>query len=279
MSGYNCNGSCVASLSDCAPEILEPFLKSIVVSESIRYEAGHFLFWEQHYFRMMAALRRMRFPIPVAYTPEYLLSEVQKLFSFFKVPKEQNTLFHFHFVLEQGGATAFVIRFEKVVSLTANPSHTSYEVDIYREAFLSSGFLANQSILNAPIRKMASAFAKENDYDDLLLLNDQKQLVETIHGSLFWVFNQQIVTPTLASGAQNFVFRKVLIDFLTKNTQFSVIEKDSSPFDLQGAEEVFVFSLEKGLKNISQYRKTTFKSDKSKRFYTDFLASVALNLN
>ena len=77
LPGFNCNGGCVASLSECSPSVLEALVKSIGLIESIRYEQGSFLFWEHHYFRMMAALRRMRFPIPISYTPENLLSEVE----------------------------------------------------------------------------------------------------------------------------------------------------------------------------------------------------------
>ena len=114
-SGFNYNGSCVTSLSECHPSILEAFLKAIRVSESIRYEHGSFLFWEQHYFRMMAALRRMRFPIPISFTPEQLLTEAEKLLHFCGVASKENTvLVYFHFVLLENYSTGFIIRFEKV---------------------------------------------------------------------------------------------------------------------------------------------------------------------
>lgn len=274
LPGFNCNGGCVASLSECSPSVLEALVKSIGLTESIRYEQGSFLFWEQHYFRMMAALRRMRFPIPISYTPENLLSEVEKLLSFCALSSTQKSfLFYFHFVLQDNQSTSFIIRFEEVNPFNKNGTYNSYEVDLYREAFLTSGFLANQSIINEPIRKMAKAFAQENDFKDLLLLNDQKELVETLTGSLFWLEDQQIYTPPQESGTQNLVFRKVFINFLEQQTNISIVEKSSSPFALQAAQEVFVISLERGFDSISKYRKTSYKQEISKNLFTGFLAS------
>ena len=272
--GFNCNGSCVTSLSECDQSTLEASLKSIRVTETIRFELGSFLFWEQHYFRMMAALRRMRFPIPISYTPEQLLTEAEKLLNFSEVAsKEKAFLFYFHFVLLDNQSTSFIIRFEEVNPFNTNKTFFRYEVELYREAFLISGLLANQSILNAPIRKMATTFAQENAFHDLLLLNEQKQLVETLKGSLFWLEDQQICTPTLESGAQNLVFRKVFIDFLEQQSNIAIAQKNSSPFALQAAKEVFVISLERGFDSITQYRKTVYKQERSKDLFSHFLAS------
>jgi len=38
--------------------------------ETIRVNAGKILFWEDHYFRLMAAMRILRMQIPMQFTPE-----------------------------------------------------------------------------------------------------------------------------------------------------------------------------------------------------------------
>ncbi len=37
---------------------------------------GQIQFWEEHYFRLMAAMRILRMSIPMTYTPEYLEQEI-----------------------------------------------------------------------------------------------------------------------------------------------------------------------------------------------------------
>ena len=247
--GFNCNGTCTRFLNESSPSLLKALLNPIVLDETVRFEKEAFLFWEKHYFRIMAALRRMRFQIPNSYTPKKFILESKKLIDYLGVSKEKAFLFHFHFVREGSNSTSFVIECEPYNFLESIDDATTYEVDLYRENFLSSGLLANQSIINAPIRNIARTFAIENGLDDVLLLNDQKQLVEATNGSLFLIQQHNI----------------------------EIVEKKISPFEIQSAHEVFILDLAKGTKSVGNYRKTSFQSLQTKKLYLDFLYSSAFN--
>ena len=43
------------------------------VFETIRVQQGKILFWEDHYFRLMASMRIMRMEIPMEFTPDLTL--------------------------------------------------------------------------------------------------------------------------------------------------------------------------------------------------------------
>ena len=275
--GFNCNGTCTRFLNESSPGLLKALLNPIVLDETVRFEKEEFLFWEKHYFRIMAALRRMRFQIPNSYTPKKFILESKKLIDYLGVTKEKAFLFHFHFVREGSNSTSFVIECEPYNFLESIDDATTYEVDLYRENFLSSGLLANQSIINAPIRNIARTFAIENGLDDVLLLNDQKQLVEATNGSLFLIQENRVLTPSLQSGAQNSVFRQVFIDFLIQQQNIEIVEKKISPFEIQSAHEVFILDLATGTKSVGNYRKTSFQSLQTKKLYLDFLYSSAFN--
>ena len=53
------------------------------VFETLRIQEGKILFWEDHYFRLMASMRILRMQIPLSFTPEHLqehiLQKVQAL--------------------------------------------------------------------------------------------------------------------------------------------------------------------------------------------------------
>ena len=78
----NSNGNLISSFN----EIPEGFIKNLhthlSVLEVLRFENETILFWELHYFRIIAGLRRHRFEIPMNYTMEYLEAEVFKLMNF-----------------------------------------------------------------------------------------------------------------------------------------------------------------------------------------------------
>ena len=48
------------------------------VFETIRVVQGKILFWEEHYFRLMASMRILRMEIPMNFTLEYLQEEIYK---------------------------------------------------------------------------------------------------------------------------------------------------------------------------------------------------------
>jgi len=46
--------------------------------ETIRSSHGKLLFWEDHYFRLMASMRILRMEIPMNFTMEFLEDQIQK---------------------------------------------------------------------------------------------------------------------------------------------------------------------------------------------------------
>ena len=49
------------------------------VFETIKVSHGKILFWEDHYFRLMASMRILRMEIPMNFTLEFLENEIQRL--------------------------------------------------------------------------------------------------------------------------------------------------------------------------------------------------------
>ena len=47
--------------------------------ETIKTLNGKILFWEDHYFRLMASMRILRIEIPMTFTPEFLESQILEL--------------------------------------------------------------------------------------------------------------------------------------------------------------------------------------------------------
>ena len=47
--------------------------------ETIRVINGKIMFWEDHYFRLMASMRILRMEIPMNFSPEYLEEQILQL--------------------------------------------------------------------------------------------------------------------------------------------------------------------------------------------------------
>ena len=119
---------------------------------------------------------------------------------------------------------------------------------------MTSTLKTNNKIINV----VGSIFAKENDYQNCILLNHNKQVVEFLNGNIFMVKGTSIKTPPLKDGCLNGILRKKLIEVLGKLEDYTFEEASISPFDLQKADELFLTNSIVGIRSITKYRKKEF---------------------
>ena len=266
---FNCNGLVVSQLINAEPELIHNLHKDFSFVENVRLNNGKILFWEKHYFRIIANLRRYRYKIPISFTMEKLEEELIKVTNIVD-SKTKNGLFRCQFI-KSYNETKFIISFTDLNPIEINT--TDYEIDLYKDILMFSNDLSNMSKTNSDLRLISSMYAKENGFNDVVLLNDQKKVTETLNGTIFLLESNQIQTPNLLSGCQNLVFREVFIEWLIKYIKnYSVIEREINPFELQKSEEIFIISLENGLQCISNYKKSSYLNDKSYHLFEKFLS-------
>lgn len=265
----NCNGVLVSSLLKGDEIVIQSLFYELSISERLRYTKGKILLWETHYFRIIAALRRHRFIIPMDFTMDQLKNEVDKTV-------EQNTtlfedyLLHFKFIKNEKGVF-FILTADGVPSYTPLSSDY-YALDLYKEEWISNGFFSNLSNTNQTLREIAKTYANENGLEDCVLLNDQKKLVEATSGTLYLIQGNNILTPNLESGCQDFALRAAFNLWLEKGQgEYKLFEQVINPFELQKSEEIIILSIEKGIQNVSHYRKTNYTKEKAGLLFASFV--------
>ena len=267
---FNFNGTIVPKITDANPEIVNTLKNSFSIYETVRYQNGKILFWDYHYFRMIASLRRFRFNIPKHFTFEFLKDEIIKLIEF-KGKTTSNFLCEFQFFSDTR-ITFFLINLLPSESLKINDS--KYLIDLYKENSIKSGNFSNFSITNRGLRRIAIKYAEDNGLNDVILINEQKNIVETSFGTLYLIQDNKILTPSLDSGCQDFAMRSSFNSWLMKEkTSFHLLEIMLSSFEIQKSNEFFVLSIESGIQIIKNYRKTNYKIEKSKLLFEKFIES------
>lgn len=241
----NANGLLVSSFSEIPTELIQQLHTELSIAEQIRYQNGKILFWEQHYFRMLANLRRHRLGIPMDFTMEYLEAEVNKLLNI-ESPPLNCALVRIQFISHQEGV-AFLISVSATKALDQIAPLQKYSLDLFKEVGIQASELSNLSTTNTTLFTIGKRYAAENGLDDCIVLNDQKNLVETLQGSLYLFQEDKILTPHLASGCQNFAFRTVFNEWLGSHLQEKeLVEQALNPYELQKSKELLVLSLERG---------------------------------
>jgi branched-chain amino acid aminotransferase len=277
---YSFQAKHYASYQDVPASILSAFMEQTVLTETIRVSNGSLLFWEEHYLRLMASMRILRMDIPLTFTLPYLESQLLD-YCATKDTENFNGLVKMH-VVAAAKPTADVPIPPSLFSITAEKGsgsfsfkHDTYPIDLYKDHYLSKGLYSSLESVHAQWRNMAWVYVYENHLSDGIILNEDKQLVESLRGALFLVKGNTISTPHISAGCRKTVYRNLLTALLYENETFELVEEDISPFAIQKADELFVLEGVEGIKSVGQYRKKKFKSEKTQQIFSLLLNKLA----
>ncbi|MGY8916211.1 MAG: aminotransferase class IV [Flavobacteriales bacterium] len=234
--------------------------------ETIRVVNGKIFFWEDHYLRLMASMRIMRMEIPMNFTMEYL--EEQLLNTITSNSLENSparvrlSVFRNNggYYLPETNDISYILEVGELDSPFYMIDHQDYVVELFKDFYLNPDMLSTLKSNNKAINVVGSIYAKENGYQNCLLLNNQKQVVEALNGNLFLVIGNTIKTPPKKDGCLNGIIRKKLIEIVGKLETYALEEASISPFELQKADEMFITNAIVGIQPITKYRKKNFET-------------------
>ncbi len=236
------------------------------IFETLKVVTNKINFWEDHYFRLMASMRILRMEIPMNFSMEFLEKEVLKTI---EAANSANDTFRVKIVVNRkiGGKYTpdtndidYFISAESLEIPFYTINETDYEVELFKDYYIPNSLLSTLKTTSKIINVLGSVFAKENNYQNCLLLNDTKNVVEALNGNLFLVKGNEIITPPISDGCLQGIIRKQIISIISQSKEYSIDEKSISPFDLQKADELFITNVIVGIQSITKYRKKVFET-------------------
>lgn len=235
--------------------------------ETIRVVNGNVVFWEDHYLRLMASMRILRMEIPMNFTMEFLENQIMETISSNKLNSNSAARVRFTvfrnnggFYLPEDNGVCYTIEATELPSSFYMISNSAYAVELFKDFYVNADMLSNLKTNNRAINVVGSIYAKENGYDNCLLLNGSKQVVEALNGNIFVVKGATIKTPPKRDGCLNGIIRKKIMAIVSKGADYSIEEGSVSAFELQKADELFITNSIVGIQPITKYRKKEFKT-------------------
>ena len=266
----NINGELVATQQASISVTNRGFAYGDAVFETIRVINGKIMFWEDHYFRLMASMRIMRMEVPRNFSPEFLEDKILTLV-------KENELGHksarvkFSAFRQEGGyykpttrEIGYIITAQELPNSFYLLNEEKYEVELFKDHYITSGLFSTIKSNNRAINVLGSIFASENRYENCFLINEKKNVVEALNGNLFLKKGDKIKTPPLSDGALNGITRKKLLEIIKTLPELSVEETSISPFELQKADELFITNVICGIQPVTKYRKKKFENKLAK---------------
>lgn len=274
----NVNGSLQPELQDVL-HINRAFLYGDGVFETIKVAHGKVLYLEDHYFRLMATMRIVRMKIPVTFTMEFFEAELLKTAaanSCTDAARVRCTVYRNTggYYLPQTNTVSYHIQATALSSASYTLSTEPYEVDLYKDFYVSKQLLSTLKTTNKMLHITGSIYAQENGLQNCLLLNEEKSVVESLQGNLFLRTGNTVITPPLSEGCLNGIMRKQLLRILAKNENYHVLEQAISPFELQKADELFVTNVISGIQSVQLYRKKVYTNNLAQFLVTQLNALI-----
>ena len=232
------------------------------VFETLKIVNSKIVFFEEHYFRLMASMRMIRMEIPMDFTLENVEEEILKTAraqGLTDAARVRLTVFR-----KDGGAyfpltndIDYVIEATELIV----KRKSAYRVDLFKDHYVHSGILSTIKSTNRLLNIVSSIYASENELDSCILLNEKKQIVEVIHGNIFLVKGTEVSTPSSTEGCIKGIIRNKILQILKKNPTYSIVEREISPFELQKADEVFITNSIIDIQSVTKYRKKIYKTE------------------
>lgn len=257
------------------------------IFETIRINENTILFWEDHYLRLTTSMHILRMRIPMDFTMEFLEKQILDTVVSNGITKAQSVRVKLTVFRDSEGlytpknnTVGFFISVAKIDQpfyILNDILNSPYEVELYKDHFIANDLISTLKTNNRIINVLSGIFAKENSFENMLLLNTDKKLIEATNSNLFLVKDSVIKTPLATDGCINGVLKKQLIRILKKNKDFTLVECSIFELELQKADELFITNVIGGITSISKYREKYFKTDVTKKVLSLLNHDIQMN--
>jgi branched-chain amino acid aminotransferase len=243
--------------------------------ESMRIMNGRVLNVTNHFNRLAEGAKALKMRFPSFYTPEFFEEHIQELIELSKIQEGGRVRLS---IDRLGGGTYLpdineVSYFIEVYPLENNLfglNAKGLEIDLYQDIKKTKTPLSNFKTKNGIIYVLAAISAREKGLDDMLLLNEKGQILESSHSNLFVVSNGVLYTPGLNDGCLAGTMRMQVINLAIKHG-LKVYECPILPSNLLVADEVFLTNAVRGITWVGGYR--------TKRYFNTTARKIVAYLN
>ena len=145
-------------------------------------------------------------------------------------------------------------------------------IGFYKENLKSPSPLSNLKSLNSLLYVMASKYAKEYNFDDIILFNTNNNIIETTNSNLFILNYNKVITPPLKDGCVDGSMRKLLISIIKNKYEFE--EESISENDLDTCSEVILSNSTYGVRGVKKINEKTYNNSNLYKYLINSLNNL-----
>ncbi|MDB5200271.1 MAG: hypothetical protein JWO92_2234 [Chitinophagaceae bacterium] len=238
--------------------------------ETLKINKGIIQLRDYHFERLFSGMNTLQFEIPGYFTAAYLESkilEISKKNQHTSITRVRLMVFRGNGGLydAEDNSPNYIIQTWSI-GKTGELNSNGLVIDVYPDAKKSCDKFSNLKSNNYLPYIMAALYAKKNNVDDCILLNNNNRVCDTTIANIFIIKDDIIYTPPLSEGCIAGVMRRFVIEKI--KSDFKIVEKPLSIEEVENADEVFVTNSIRGIRWVKQLGKTKYTGNKIKEIIT-----------
>jgi branched-chain amino acid aminotransferase len=238
--------------------------------ETMKTAAGTILLEEYHFERLFSALETLKFKSPAHFTKQKISEQVKELCK--KSNCEDLARIRLSISRGSGGLYDCDNKFSYLIECWPLEKMRFNEngliIGVFPDARKGIDVFSNLKSANYLPYVMAAIWAKENDLNDALILNQHGRICDSTIANVFWVKGNNIFTPPLNEGCVAGVMRKKILELATGNSDHLIQEHILTEEILLQADEVFLTNATTGIRWVKECRGKVYKNPISSKIFT-----------
>ncbi len=236
--------------------------------ESMRYMKGELRFPDLHIERIRKGMKLLKFDNYSQIDTWFIREKAEELIRRNKTGQDARlrlTVFR-----DAGGLysptankMAYVLESQKLEESQYTINAKGLIIDVFDEIPKPVNILSNLKTCNALIYVLAGIFKNQNALDEVLVLNQNGFLCESMSSNVFVVYDRKLYTPALNEGCIGGVMRQVVMR-LAKENGIELVEAQINPEILNEADEVFLTNAGRGIQWVMGYNNKRYFNEVSR---------------
>ncbi|MEM6964837.1 MAG: aminotransferase class IV [Bacteroidota bacterium] len=227
------------------------FLYGDALFETIRMFDGKLSFLEDHVNRLLRGLDFFHYKIPKKYTTKFFQKEIKKI-------ADGNARIRLTVFRTDGGLYTpknnkpqFLISASPLPDATFQLHTKGLEMGIFRGVSLARQPISNHKTCNSLPYIRAAIFKKEQNLNDVFLLNDKGRIAEASSSNVFIFKKNQLITPSLSEGCITGTMRLQIIR-IAQQLGIKVLEKKVTLATLEASDEIWLTNSIQGIRWVAE---------------------------
>lgn len=239
------------------------------IFESIRLINGVPYNLKSHIDRMMEGAKVIGLEIPVHFNEEYFASQIHNLAKKNGISsggRARLTIFRSGdgTYFSENDKASFLLKLDYHPENLFSLNKEGLSMAIYNVMKKEKNILSKYKTGNSFLYIMAANYAKENNFDDCFVLNQNGKIIETISSNIFIVSNGVLYTPPLEDGCVGGTMRMKVINLALENG-ITVYESSLSPQNIVAANEIILTNAIRGVQWVGSYQSKRYFNTTSKK--------------